>query len=133
MKEIESKRKNGEDEVGNEQKAISDDPVTDPSEEVHRKEDNPHTSDADVAMEPVDKDRSDVLSSSERKSRGVVLARDKFTCCNSCSKSIVGRILVCAGCKEVAYCNFKCQKASWKVHKKVCSYALRKGGKESTG
>ena len=106
MKEIES-RKNGEDEVGNEQEAISDDPVIDPSKVVHHREDNPCISDADVAMEHVDKDRND-MSSSERKSRGVIFARDKFTCCNNCSKSIVGRILVCAGCKKVAYCNFKC-------------------------
>ncbi len=60
-------------------------------------------------------------------------ARDKFKMCENCGLEIVGRILLCAGCKKVAYCNFRCQKASWKVHKKTCSYALRKDGKESTG
>ena len=66
-------------------------------------------------------------------SRSRTTARDKFKFCENCGQEIVHRILVCAGCKRVAYCNFRCQKASWKVHKKTCSYALRKGGKESTG
>ncbi len=53
--------------------------------------------------------------------------------CDNCGNELLTRIQVCAGCKKVAYCNFRCQKASWKVHKKTCSYALRKDGKESTG
>ena len=32
---------------------------------------------------------------------------------------------MCAGCKKVAYCNYRCQKAHWKQHKKTCSYALK--------
>ena len=53
--------------------------------------------------------------------------------CDNCGKELLARIQVCAGCKKVAYCNFRCQKASWKLHKKTCSYALRKDSKESTG
>ena len=53
--------------------------------------------------------------------------------CDNCGKELLARIQVCAGCKRVAYCNYRCQKASWKVHKKTCSYALRKDSKESTG
>ena len=26
--------------------------------------------------------------------------------------------MVCAGCKKVAYCNYRCEKAHWKQHKK---------------
>ena len=62
-----------------------------------------------------------------------VPARNKFRACDNCGQEITSRILVCAGCKKVAYCNFRCQKASWKLHKKSCSYALGKDGKESTG
>lgn len=61
------------------------------------------------------------------------VARSKLKFCDNCGQEIVTRVQVCAGCKRVAYCNFRCQKASWKLHKKTCSYALRKDGKESTG
>ncbi len=60
-------------------------------------------------------------------------ARDKFRACENCDTEIVDRILVCAGCKKVAYCNYRCQKAHWKQHKKTCSYALKKDNKERTG
>ena len=59
--------------------------------------------------------------------------RNRLKFCDNCGKEILTRVQACAGCKKVAYCNFRCQKASWKVHKKTCSYALRKDGKESTG
>ena len=94
--------------------------------------DYPQVDDADVEMESEGKDGDDSVSS-EEDSRAHVIARERFQCCDSCGNKIATRILLCAGCKKVAYCNFRCQKASWKVHKKVCSYALRKGGKESTG
>ena len=174
MKEMECRRKIGRGEGGNKQDTISDDPVANLSEVIHRKQDHSQTDDADVAMEPIVKDnrneqeaishdpvsvphevihskrdnfqsdnadmamesfvkdKSYLVFSSDGKCRRVIRARDKFPCCNSCSKNIVGRILVCAGCRKVAYCHFECQKASWVVHKKVCSYALKKGGKEST-
>ena len=53
-------------------------------------------------------------------------ARDKFRACENCDTETVDRILVCAACKMVAYCNYQCQKARWKQHKKTCSYALKK-------
>ena len=59
--------------------------------------------------------------------------KSKLKFCDNCGNELLSRIQVCAGCKKVAYCNFRCQKASWKMHKKTCSYALRKDGKESTG
>ena len=60
-------------------------------------------------------------------------ARDKFRACENCDTEIVDRILVCAGCKKVAYCKYRCQNAHWKQHKKTCSYALKKDNKERTG
>ena len=60
-------------------------------------------------------------------------SKSKLKYCDNCGNELLTRIQVCAGCKKVAYCNFRCQKASWKMHKKTCSYALRKDGKESTG
>ncbi len=60
-------------------------------------------------------------------------ARDKFKTCENCQLVINERIQVCAGCKKVAYCNYRCQKAHWKVHKKSCSYALKKDTKDRTG
>ena len=60
-------------------------------------------------------------------------ARTKFRTCDNCSTEIIERILVCAGCKKVAYCNYRCQKANWKAHKKTCSYALKKEAKDRTG
>lgn len=60
-------------------------------------------------------------------------ARDKFKTCENCQTEIVERILVCAGCKKVAYCNYRCQKANWKTHKRSCSYALKKDAKDCTG
>ena len=34
-------------------------------------------------------------------------ARDKCRACENCDTEIVDRILVCAGCKKVAYCNYR--------------------------
>ena len=69
----------------------------------------------------------------EAKPTGKKTARDKFKSCENCDMEIVDRILVCAGCKKVAYCNYRCQKAHWKKHKKTCSYALKKEAKDRTG
>ncbi len=66
-------------------------------------------------------------------SRSKKTARDKFKTCENCQLVINERIQVCAGCKKVAYCNYRCQKAHWKVHKKTCSYALKKDAKDRTG
>ena len=57
-------------------------------------------------------------------------ARDKFRACDNCDTEIVHRILICAGCKKVAYCNYRCQKAHWKQHNKTCLYALKKDKNE---
>jgi hypothetical protein len=72
-------------------------------------------------------------SGSDSSNEGSATARKKLRYCDNCGAEILTRVQACAGCKKVAYCNFRCQKASWKVHKKTCSYALRKDGKESTG
>ena len=103
MKEIESKRKNGEDEEGNKQEAKSDDLVIDPSEVIHSKEDNPLTNDGNVAVEPVDKGKSYFVFSSEGKCPRVIHARDKFPCCNSAVRVSWGKIPMGAGCRNVAY------------------------------
>ena len=55
-----------------------------------------------------------------------VAARDKFRSCENCSSVIEDRILVCSGCKKVAYCNRQCQKKNWKMHKKSCSHKVNK-------
>lgn len=73
-------------------------------------------------------DRPDVDGPKSKKT-----ARDKFKTCENCQLVISERIQVCAGCKKVAYCNYRCQKAHWKVHKKTCSYALKKDAKDRTG
>ncbi|CAJ1398140.1 unnamed protein product [Effrenium voratum] len=41
--------------------------------------------------------------------------------CELCDR--VGALLQCGSCKQVAYCNFTCQKEAWKAHKKVCGKA----------
>ena len=45
--------------------------------------------------------------------------------CGSCDRALSDRILFCAGCKKVPYCNSTCQKAHWKEHKKMCSYSKK--------
>lgn len=62
-----------------------------------------------------------------------VTFRDKFNSCSYCNQSISERIRICSGCRKVAYCDSKCQKSHWKVHKKKCFYALSKDMKETTG
>ena len=74
------------------------------------------------------KDESKVTESS----KGRVTARSKFKTCENCGIEIVDRIQVCSSCKKVAYCNYRCQKTHWKVHKKACSYT-KKNGQDRTG
>ena len=81
-------------------------------------------------IDDIDLDDSSVVTSDSKPRK---TARDKFKTCENCGSEIVERILVCAGCKKVAYCNFRCQKANWKLHKKTCSYALKKDVKDCTG
>ncbi|CAK9101070.1 Protein CBFA2T3 [Durusdinium trenchii] len=38
--------------------------------------------------------------------------------CDQCGR--VGALLQCGKCKQVAYCNFSCQKIGWKEHKRLC-------------
>lgn len=68
-------------------------------------------------------------SSSETKGKTRKTARDKFRQCENCDQVIRERIQLCSGCKKVAYCNVQCQKTHWKLHKKTCSYALKKESK----
>ena len=46
------------------------------------------------------------------------------TCCRGCGKADSNDggkgLLRCARCQAVRYCSVECQKADWKVHKKVC-------------
>ena len=45
--------------------------------------------------------------------------------CANCDKQSE-RVMLCAGCKKVTYCDSTCQKTHWKLHKKTCSYAKKK-------
>jgi len=38
--------------------------------------------------------------------------------CDHCGK--LGALLQCGRCKQVAYCNFTCQRTGWKAHKLAC-------------
>ena len=67
--------------------------------------------------------QSDAAPTKPTKSRKT--ARDKFRRCENCEEEIVDRIQLCAGCKKVAYCNIRCQKAHWKQHKKSCLYVQK--------
>lgn len=55
---------------------------------------------------------------------------EKVHHCESCNKEMAERVLLCAGCKKVAYCNRACQKSHWKQHKKICTYAQKKDTKQ---
>ena len=66
------------------------------------------------------------LEAMSKTSQSKVVAREKFRLCENCGSVIDDRILVCSGCKKVAYCNRKCQKAHWKSHKRVCSHRASK-------
>ena len=57
--------------------------------------------------------------------------REKARVCGSCDRELSERVLLCAGCKGVAYCDPLCQKAHWKLHKKSCSYAKKNKDCES--
>ena len=46
--------------------------------------------------------------------------------CGGCGEELSERVMFCAGCKKVPYCNSACQKTHWKQHKKTCSYAKKK-------
>ena len=52
--------------------------------------------------------------------------REKPRSCGNCEQELNDRILFCAGCKKVPYCNATCQRAHWKHHKKSCSYTKKK-------
>lgn len=79
----------------------------------------------------VSNDQTAVASTSasdaaSKTSQSRVVAREKFRSCENCGSMIEERILVCSGCKKVAYCDRKCQKANWKAHKKTCSHKANK-------
>lgn len=80
-----------------------------------------------------DMDEVESTGSTGSSSRSRTTARDRFKTCVNCNETILDRIQLCAGCKKVAYCNFRCQKAHWKTHKQTCSYALKKDPKDRTG
>lgn len=85
------------------------------------------------SVEAPDQNASHKSNENDQDSKSKRTARDKFKTCENCVQVITDRILVCAGCKKVAYCNYRCQKAHWKMHKKSCSYALKKDAKDRTG
>ena len=73
----------------------------------------------------------DVLTSSANPKdstvkRSKMTFRDKFNTCSYCESTIEDRIRICSGCRKVCYCDSKCQKSHWKMHKKQCIYALSK-------
>ena len=47
---------------------------------------------------------------------------DSLMHCSSCRKAPVGvsKLLICSKCHMAAYCDSSCQKAAWKVHKRIC-------------
>eukprot|EP01084_Bolivina_argentea_P294351 506435_1 len=51
------------------------------------------------------------------------------TRCALCSKLNASNL--CSGCKQVHYCDVKCQKQHWKRHKKVCKSLAKKQRKDS--
>ena len=71
-----------------------------------------------------------VPSTATDTKKGRVTFRDKFNTCSFCSVPISDRIRICSGCRNAAYCNSKCQKSHWKMHKKQCVYALTKDQKD---
>lgn len=44
---------------------------------------------------------------------------NEFDSCNNCNKC-PKHLMKCSRCKDVRYCNTKCQKEDWKYHKSVC-------------
>ena len=57
---------------------------------------------------------------------------EKVPRCECCGKALIERVLMCAGCKNVAYCDSTCQRSHWKEHKKNCSYAQKKTSDTAT-
>eukprot|EP00434_Breviolum_minutum_P028194 symbB.v1.2.024940.t1/scaffold2396.1/size80221/6 len=43
--------------------------------------------------------------------------------CDHCG--VVGALLQCGKCKQVAYCNFQCQRVAWKAHKPHCGVPVQ--------
>jgi len=41
-------------------------------------------------------------------------------CCSGCQNKKSTNLLKCSGCSLAYYCNSKCQKSHWKIHKKSC-------------
>ena len=130
MKELETKERESE------AKGEIEEPENQKADEVEISEDSKPSSSSkdngDIESSIVDNSK-EVDSSSSSDSCGPMIARKRFKFCDNCGRSIESRIQLCAGCKRVAYCNYACQKAKWKAHKKVCAYALQKDGKDSTG
>lgn len=58
--------------------------------------------------------------------------QEKVRCCGNCEQELSDRILFCAGCKKVPYCNTTCQRAHWKYHKKTCSYTKKEATEETS-
>ncbi|KAH8175800.1 MYND finger domain-containing protein [Sarocladium implicatum] len=55
------------------------------------------------------------------------------TACASCTKSDTEAGLKrCAKCQTTYYCSRDCQKADWKVHKKICGKQAGQGGSSSS-
>lgn len=96
-----------------------------PTEKPATSEDatKPEDSTAETAKPETAEDKSTVAADSKSKNRKT--ARDKFRRCENCEQEILERIQLCAGCKKVAYCNIRCQKAHWKQHKKSCTYVQK--------
>jgi len=63
-----------------------------------------------------------------RAMRSVGFGRDSNIClpdaertCDNCGKRSKTKLLTCARCEGVSYCNATCQKENWKEHRSTCS------------
>jgi len=63
-----------------------------------------------------------------RAMRSVGFGRDSNVClpdaertCDNCGKRSKKKLMTCARCEGVSYCNAKCQKEDWKEHRNTCS------------
>ena len=41
--------------------------------------------------------------------------------CSTCCEENI-KTMMCSGCHNIRYCSKKCQKADWKIHKKICYF-----------